>query len=159
MSTYTTSIRVSAPQELVFDALADLDRAPERISGIRRVERLTDGPVGKGTRWRETRIMFGKEATEELEMTSFDPPRGYTVDCESCGCVYSSTFRVRPEGRETVVELEFTGRGTNILSKVMGAIMGPLMKRAMLKCINQDLADLKAFIETGGKAQARPQPA
>ncbi len=159
MPTYTTSIRVNAPQKQVFDALADVDRAPERMSGIRRVERLTDGPVGKGTRWRETRIMFKKEATEELEMTAFDPPRGYTVGCKSCGCVYSSTFRVRPEGRESVLELEFTGRGTNVLSKAMSALMAPFMKKVMLKCINQDLADLKASIEGGGQAQARPQPA
>lgn len=157
MPTYTTSIRVNAPQRQVFDALADLDHAPGRIRGIVRVERLTDGPVGKGTRWRETRIMFKKEATEEMEMTAFDPPRGFTVGCESCGCVYSSQFRVRPEGRETVVEMEFTGRGTTALAKVMGAIMAPFMKGMMLKCIKNDLEDIKAYVEGGAKAQ--PQPA
>ncbi len=159
MATYTTSIRVNAPQKQVFETLLDIDRAPERMSAIIRVERITDGPVGKGTRWRETRIMFKKEATEELEIVAFDPPRSMTVGGESCGCVYSSQIRVRPEGRETVIEMELTGRGTSLFSKVMSALMAPFMKGMMLKCINQDLADLKSSIENGGPAHTKAQPA
>ena len=56
---------VTRPVEDVFAVFTDLHRAAERIRGIERLEVLTDGPVGKGTRFRETRIMFRREATEE----------------------------------------------------------------------------------------------
>ena len=55
--------------------------------------------------------------------------------------------------------MDFSGRGTNLFSKVMSTLMAPFMKGMMLKCINQDLADLKSSIENGRKAHAKAQPA
>ena len=92
MARFTTAKRIGAPQAAVFHLFADVKRAAEHLSGVVRVEKLTDGPVGKGTRFRETRVFFKKEATEELEITGFDPPRSYTLGCESCGCTYSTTM-------------------------------------------------------------------
>ncbi len=66
MSTITTSVLVLAPVDRTFEAFCELDKAVERIPGITALEVLTDGPFGEGTRWRETRLMFKKEATEEM---------------------------------------------------------------------------------------------
>jgi hypothetical protein len=62
----------------------DLDGAAERVDGIQKLEKLTDGPVGLGTRFRETRRMFRKEAAEEMEFTAFEPGRSYGVCCDAC---------------------------------------------------------------------------
>ncbi len=60
---------ISAPSGRVWDLLTDLARAPRIISAIDGVERLKDGDgFVVGTRWRETRTVFGRQATEETEV-------------------------------------------------------------------------------------------
>ena len=63
---------VDAPVQRVWDLATDLERAPTTLSGVTRVEVLTDGPFAVGTRWRETRTMFGREASEVLEVTAVE---------------------------------------------------------------------------------------
>jgi len=65
---------IEAPREVVFDAALDLHSAAENIGAITKMEVLTDGPIGLGTRFRETRVMFRKEATELMEITVFERP-------------------------------------------------------------------------------------
>ena len=65
MSVLTVETHVAAPQERVFNVYTQLDRLAGRIPTITAVEVLTDGPFGEGTRWRETRVVMKKEATEE----------------------------------------------------------------------------------------------
>lgn len=69
MTPIRMSTTIQAPPERAFAAFADFPHAARSVSGIERIEMLTDGPVGAGTRFRETRIMFGREATEEMKVT------------------------------------------------------------------------------------------
>lgn len=141
------SEHVDAPVERVFAVASDIERAPEVISAITKMDMLTPGPVGVGTRFRETRIMFGKEATEVMEFTVFDPPRSYTLVADSHGCHYMSTFRFTPEAGGTRVDFEFTGDAHSFGAKVMSAVMGPLMKGTMRKMLAKDLRELKHAAE------------
>ena len=83
---------IDAPLDRVFEVFTDLPGTPGRISAITKLEVLTDGPIGVGTRWRETRVMFGREATETMEITAIDPPRSYSAAANSCGCHYETMF-------------------------------------------------------------------
>lgn len=141
------SEHINAPVEKVFAVAADPHHAADVISAITKMEVLTDGPVGVGTRFRETRIMFGKEATEEMEFSVFDPPRSYTLVADSHGCHYVSTFRFIPDGAGTRVDFEFTGDAHSFGAKVMSAVMGPLMKGTMRKMLAKDLGELKRYVE------------
>lgn len=147
MARFITTRRIDAPQAAVFEVFSDLDQAAERLSGVVRLERLTDGPVGEGTRFRETRMMFKREATEEMEITAFDPPRRYTVGCTSCGCVYSTTFRFVPDGNGTNVEVEMETRPVKLMAKLTAPLMGRFLAKTVQKCFDQDLEELKRVVE------------
>ena len=91
----TTERIVSRPVPEVFARFTDLSTAAERIKGIEELEVLTEGPIRVGTRFRETRIMFRRPATEEMEITAFEKDEMYTISCDSCGCHYETVFRFR----------------------------------------------------------------
>src|SRR5687767_10711193 len=107
MAPITCRKLVRASPEAVFAAAADLRGSPSRIPAILRSEVLTEGPVRTGTRFRETRRMFGREATVEMEVQAFDPPRSYAIGCDSCGARYRTQMRFRPAQGGTEIEMEF----------------------------------------------------
>lgn len=139
--------KVNAPIERVFDVYSDLRRAPERASGIKSLEVLTEGPVGVGTKFRETRVLFGREATEQMEITEFRRNEMYAVECTSCGTHYRSEFEFRPEGGATLVAMSFDGRPVTKTARILGLVMGALMKGACRRAMEQDLNDLKKAAE------------
>jgi uncharacterized protein YndB with AHSA1/START domain len=148
MGSIKVAKHIAAPPDRVFEAATDIPKWAERMGGIERVEMLTDGPVDVGTKFRETRIMFKREATEEMEVTAFDPPRSYAVGCENHGCRYHSEMTFTPNGSGTDVELTFEATPLTAVAKLMSAMMSPLMKKMGEVC-GKDLDDLKASIESG----------
>lgn len=137
---------IEAPVDRVFEVFTDLPGAPGRISSITKLEVLTDGPIGLGTRFRETRLMFKREATETMEITAFDPPRSYTTVANSCGCLYECTFRFAPQGSGTQVTAEFSWTAQTFFARLM-APLGKLMSSMCMKAFNKDLEELKAHCE------------
>jgi hypothetical protein len=153
MSQLQTSILIAAGKEEVFAVFADLESAQERIEDIIQIEMLTEGPMALGTRWRETRKVFGKEATEEMEITVFDVPNKYAAEAESHGSQYFSEYVFEQEGEETRVTMTFRAKPLTFFAKIMAFITGPMIKKTLLKCIAKDLNELKQHIE-GRPAEA-----
>lgn len=148
MTQMQMTTHVKADPAKTFDAFADFPRAAEMIRGIKRVEILTNGPVGKGTRFKETRVMFGKEATETMEVSAYERGKLYTLSCTSCGVAWSSTFRFTPDAGGTRVDLEMVCKPLTFLAKLMSPL-GKLMAGSMKKCIEGDINDIRSFVETG----------
>ena len=147
----TLSRRVEAPIDAVFGVFSDIPRAHEMIEQITAIDMLTDGPVGVGTRWRETRRVFKREATEQMQVTAFEPGQSYTVECRSCGCEYESTWRFEPDGDATLVKFEMGYRPLTVVAKLMSPL-GRLMMPMMKQCFERDFLALKAVAESGGEA-------
>lgn len=150
MATFSMSEHVTAPREVVFDVAADFHNAADNIQGIESLEVLTDGPIGVGTRFRETRVMMGKSATEEMEISVFDPPHSYTVETESCGCHFRCEYRFVGDISGTNVRLTMESSALTLLAKLMSPLSA-LMMGPMKKCIAADLADLKSVAESKAK--------
>jgi carbon monoxide dehydrogenase subunit G len=146
MKPMTVTRPVAAPPERVFAVLVDLDGAPGRIRGIKRIEKLVDGPTRVGTRWKETRVMFGREATEEMRVTALEPPRRMELDAESCGCRYTSAFELAPEGGGTRLTFRFHAQPVSLAAKLMSPLAG-LMSGTMRRCIEQDVEDIARAAE------------
>lgn len=147
MKTISVSRHVNAPVERVEALLTDIEHAAEHIRGIKRVEMLTEGPFGVGTRWRETRVMFGKEATEEMEVTEYVPQKYYAVEAESHGTRYRSVFKFEPSNGGTNVTLEFGATPISRFARAMSHLSG-LMAGTVIKFIEEDLADVARIAES-----------
>ena len=151
MAPIKISQQVDAPVDVVFDVFSNIPDASETIAGINKIEMLTDGPVGVGTRWKETRTMLGKECTEEMGFSEFERPNRYVVEAESCGCHFATEFSFREQGGGTQVTMEMASRPLTLMAKLMTPI-GFLMKGTMVKCMKQDIADCKQAAEAKSAA-------
>ena len=170
----TLSRIIEAPPARVWQVLTDLDHAAETLSGVLRVEVLTDGPYALGTRWRETRKMFGREASEELWVADNDPLRRTQVRASSGGVDYvteppsqtghpelpSQAGHTEPPSQaghtehpsqagHTELTIRFGAEmsaPTTVQKVAMKAFTG-LAARATTKALEQDLADIAAAAE------------
>lgn len=146
MGSLKVSRVVNAPVEKTFLLFTDFANAAERVSGIESVNMLTDGPVGVGTRFTETRIMFGKSSTEEMEVTKFEPNKLCSVEAESCGAKFVSTFRFLKEGPNTKVEMDMLTQPISFFAKIMSPLTG-FMAGSVKKIIESDMNDLAKLAE------------
>lgn len=155
MAAITVSRSVAAPQGVLFETMADLDNADERIESVTSVDILTDGPIGVGTKWKETRIMLGKEVTETLSITEFQPPSHYVVETESHGAKYRTTLRALPDGEAASrVEVQFESSPVTLLAKLMMPL-GFLFMGAVRKYLESDLADIAKAAEAEAQSSRR----
>jgi carbon monoxide dehydrogenase subunit G len=140
----TISHDVAADPQTVWAVLTDLEHAAETLSGVSRVEVLTEGGYAVGTRWRETRTMFGRGATEEMEVTEVSAPTGTTVEAHSSGVAYRSVFTLTPLPSGTRLEMTFSGTQSNpsLVRKLVWAVFGGLGMKASAKMMRGDLEDI-----------------
>ena len=151
---------VAASPERTFAVFSDFANSATHISGIIKAEVVTEGPIGVGSRFRETRRIFKREASEEMEITSFDPPRSYSLRAFSHGTDYRTRFDFTPAAGGTRVQMSFEGRPQSFMAKVMGLVFGGMARKTVIKMIRQDLIDGKAAAEnTGDQSSADDQAA
>jgi hypothetical protein len=146
MTSITVKKHIEAPVEDVFTTATDFANAGHAIDRIEKIEMLTDGPVGLGTRFRETRHFYGKEVTEEMEVTAFERPRRYVLSSENHGCRYNSEFLLKPSASGTEIEMRFEAYPVTVFARIMSFLTRPLMKK-MMEHVSQDLEDLKSSVE------------
>ncbi|MGP4000164.1 SRPBCC family protein [Streptomyces sp. 8N706] len=140
--------RVAAPVARVWEALTDLESAPSILSGVERVEVLTPGPFTEGTRWRETRRMLGKEATEEMLVTACEEPEHFVVEADSRGAHYVSDFTLTPEDQDaTTVRMAFTATPYSGVAGMLAKVFGGLGAKTVRQSIEKDLAEVAASVE------------
>jgi uncharacterized protein YndB with AHSA1/START domain len=146
---FTLHEQIAAPPERVFAMLTDLDEARRWMPNLVRMEKLTSTPFGRGTRWREVRKMYGREASELFEVTACEPSKSLELYVDGTqGSSRRGYFRFRyelqpAEGRTTVtLSAEIGG---------MGAIMellGRLFMGSFQKAVAQDMTAMKRQIES-----------
>lgn len=151
MATITVTQSIQAPVAEVFTLACDIENSPGRMRDIVKVEMLTPGPMALGTKFKETRIVFKKEATETFEVTQFTPNVSYEFMAVSCGAEYRTAFTFTPEGAGTRVDVTVRTRAVSFFAKLFTPLMF-LMRGMLRKCVARDLDDLRAAAEGQKKA-------
>ncbi len=139
-------VRIDAPPDVVFDTALDIPRWPAIISAITSTEMLSEGPLQVGSRFRETRIMFGREASEDMTIAELDRPRRYVFTAENHGARYLSEHDLIPDGEATRFIMRFSGTPASLTARLM-APLGWFLAGTMRKMIAGDLEDLKKAVE------------
>lgn len=144
----STSIDIAAPKEKVWDVITNIDGSAETITGIVSLEVLERPDSGLvGLKWKETRKMFGREAEETMWITDAVENKSYRVRAENHGVIYISDFVITPRGDQSTLSWTFAGTPQTFMAKLMGGLMGWMMKGSMKKMLLKDLEDIKKAAE------------
>lgn len=137
------SVTVKAPIERVFDCWAALERSPEHQKPTVERTKLTDGPVGEGTRYSAADQWPGRRVSFEMEVTSFDRPRRIAARWDEPMTGSWTTGFTESDG-ETVMDFETTIEPGGIMG-----LLAPLMKPWASRQLSDGLSSFAAWVESG----------
>ena len=161
--TFRVTRELAASPHEVFRTMTNLDDAGKWMPGFVGIQRLgTPGELAVGSRWRETRRMFGKEASEEFEVVELSPPTKLRLRVDgSRGASgtgeYLFTYTLVPTVLGTLVTLDGEIRGLAGVMGVMGRVFSGVYKRACARDLDALGFYLKALPPVlGGDYPAPP---
>lgn len=144
MSKVVVEKNIDAPIPEVFNAVADVREFSKVVGNITNIEFLTEQKTGVGTKFRETRVMNGKEATTELEVTEYDENEKVRLVADAGGTIWDTIFETKPSNNATLLTMNMEARPYKLISKVMNLfIMG-----FVTKAIEKDMDAVKHFCES-----------
>jgi diacylglycerol O-acyltransferase / wax synthase len=137
-----------SPEE-VFDYCSDHTHEPEWNIKMKDVAKLTDAPIGLGTRYR---MEFTSAPSVISECVRFDPPSVWEMVGRSRAMRFGWRGRVLPrgDGAHLMLRMEIQLRG------LLG-LAAPLLRRRMRPELERDIATIKARLE--GVEPPPPGPA
>ena len=144
MATLTSVRTISAPIDLVFQTVADIENFSKAIPHITNVEFLSDVKSGVGARFRETRLMNGREATTTLEVTEHVDNEHVRLVSDTHGTVWDTVFRVKPAGDQVELSMKMDANSYKLLSRIMNLFIKGMIQKAL----EQDMDAVKTYCES-----------
>ena len=91
---------IRRPAEEVFDFLADVRNEPRYNPIMRRADKVTDAPIGVGTRSTATMRSLRRDVQAQLEVTAYDRPRllGWSIQMPATAITGTIEFTGVPDG-------------------------------------------------------------
>jgi len=128
MTGFNMSEWVARPPKDVFDFITASENAPKTVNSVTSMVKLTEGPVRVGTRYRETRLMNGKEQQAELEIVEFEPTQKYAMQNVTEGIETVYRYNIQPERDGTRIDLfcEVKAKG---IKKLMLPLVASILKK------------------------------
>jgi uncharacterized protein YndB with AHSA1/START domain len=149
MTLIRSTILISRPIEEVFDFAVDSRNEFKWNPKVRVMTKLTDGPIGLGTRMAAKWTMSGHI---ELEYTEYERPYRWTW-ANGGPIVVTVTVTLSEEAGGTRLRAAFDARAHG-----PARLFFPVFVRIMRKDEAQNMRYLKACMESGRAAQASSQP-
>lgn len=146
---FTISEWIGASPNVVYGVATNLELAGKWMPNFVRMEKLTRGEFGPGTRFRETRKMFGKTQSEVFEVVEASPPKRVRLFVDgSQGASrrgrFDFDFQFEPVDDGTRVTL------SGSLSQLtwIWELLARLFMRSMRKSCEAELRAMKTYIES-----------
>ena len=142
MAKYSSETTINATPERVFDYVADMTKHGEWGDHGLQVTR-TSAENGVGATYSSTAKQFGTQRESQVVL-EYDQPRRFAFDATGSLGVAHHVFEIEPSGSGARVtkSMELTK------PSVMARIMTPVISSQQRKGLQQDLARIKARLET-----------
>ncbi len=144
--TISESVTINKPVSEVYPAFLDIEAIGNRIPGIVKTEVISDTQTGVGTVWKETRVMMGKEVTEQMEVTGAQENTLIEITSNSAGTLYTTEYIFQERDGATEVTMKFSGVAQTFMAKIFTPLAA-LMAGSMKKMLKSDLESMKQSLE------------
>lgn len=143
---FTIETFINAPRERVFEFATDYNNAIAIMDTVVEVEKLTEGPLGQGTKLREVREIRGLKAESVVVVTEYHPTEKYVIRNEHKGYAVEYYYEFTPKDTGTSV----TCKGIVRASGIKNWLLKPVFKQIIKKEDGNHLKQMKKLLENEG---------
>lgn len=138
------SVVIQRPIEEVFAFLADQTNAPRWQSGLLEVRRVTDEPIGLGTKHTAVRKFMGRRLEATNEYVVYEPNKEvtFTGTANSADFTHSYFTESTAEGTKVTSRMEMESKGLFGLAE-------PLITASLRREFVASSGELKEMLESG----------
>ncbi|MDX1664945.1 MAG: SRPBCC family protein [Candidatus Promineifilaceae bacterium] len=136
------SILIDRPIEAVWEYTTDIHNFPQWQTDVKEIRKLTEGPVGAGTRAVDVREMFGRKMEQTMEITTFDPPHRFEARSVEGPMEVEVAYLFEPAGDSTRVKTVVDGEPGGLFK-----LAGPVLKMMASRQTRGELGKLKEILE------------
>lgn len=139
---FSNTVTIRRPPSEVFAYLADPANIPNWNYAITSTQQVTSGPVGVGTRLRQTRSI-PRPGVEELEVTEFVPDRRLAFHGDVGPLTGTLVYEAEavPEGTRLTNSADLEGRGAL-------RVLAPLARTRVREAVAINLDRLRELLES-----------
>jgi uncharacterized protein YndB with AHSA1/START domain len=136
------STTISRPIAAVFDYLADARNEPSWLPGAQRVDKLTEGAVGLGTRFRGT---YARAGDVDVQIVEFQRPMRVTFRAQAKIVHFDDAVELSEQNGSTELRALMTAWPQGIMR-----LLAPAMGRTMRRQFEANWRHLKEALEGSG---------
>ena len=142
MAAVENTVTIMRPAEEVFAYLADAENLPRWNYAIEQTRKITAGPVGVGTVYRQTRTIPSR-SQEEFEIVVFQPPGQLMLDGTFGPFRARTSYLLEPVAGGTGLTNRWELEATSAPLRLLAPVAIPRVKAAVAK----NLRTLKQILE------------
>ncbi len=124
---------IDAPASTVFNTFADVREYKSALPHVIECEILSENERGIGARYRETRLMSGKEEKTEVEVTEYVEDERIRMVADSNGAIWDTLFTVAAEGDQSVLTMTMDAKPYKLFAKVTILLFGSMIRKGLEK--------------------------
>lgn len=146
MITISKSVIVNQPVDSVFAYVSNSEHDGEWSTGtVTEVRKVSDGPLGVGTRFLNVHYFLGRRQEALMEVTAFEVPSRYSFDGKVGSGQVSVTFDFEPLDEGTRLKLS-----AQVETAGMFTLAEPVVAVILGRKMTTDLNALKTLLESPG---------
>jgi uncharacterized protein YndB with AHSA1/START domain len=142
MSVFENTVMITRPVEEVFSYLADAENLPQWNYAIEQTTKVSPGPVGVGTIYRQTRTLPSR-SQEDFEIVDFQPPSQLALDGTFGPFKGRASYLLEP----AVGGAKLTNRWDLQPTSASLRLLGPLAAARVKAAVAENLHALKRILE------------
>jgi hypothetical protein len=143
MITFEGDVVIHCPNNALFDFIADGEKGSQWNSAVKKVEKISDGPVGLGTRYHMVRELPWGVVENEYEIIDYVPGSTITIKTVSGPTPFKYRYTLTSLNGGTRLTLDGEGETSDITH-----VPGFVMKVAIKRGVRANLERLKEIMET-----------
>jgi uncharacterized protein YndB with AHSA1/START domain len=142
MSTFENTVTIQRPAEEVFAFLADFENIPTWNYAIDETRKISAGPVGVGTRYRQTRSVPSR-SVEGFEVTVFEPARRLAMHGQIGPFRATISYELEARAGETRLVNSVQLEASQTVLRLAAPLATPRIKAAVAR----NLGELRLILE------------
>jgi carbon monoxide dehydrogenase subunit G len=126
---FTGKTTIDCPINEVFDFISDLRNGPKMNEDILSVEKLTEGPIGVGSKFKETKVIRGRNAEAMIEVVLFEANKAFSAQSEVNGLKVTYHYQLSEGNNGTIVKFQCELKTSGLIMTLTKPLIAKILKK------------------------------